>query len=493
MKKSSTKEKMFSQQKQSQQQERAKEKLCRMKKISIRTTTKTKISPTNLEQVISLKNEAAKSGNRPRFKQQINNSNRPYEPLSTMNAEDEVGGLEESRANSNLLSSFIFNIRELQQQAENMQRKEEKLRRQKQQLQRNWQQNGELPPPPPLSLLSLNKNKTMNKLNWSVVISIIAILLMLAAISTANCDIKLRLNKYNGNEESSSILLRRHKRTGSSDKDLVVGLEPVKSTASNDNEKIQKVVITGSNNNNFINNKSMQDEHTIKVAAYATKLEHWFNCHKQSFAAAAAAATATSSPAPQDNNVGAEIVLDTGSNQNDKQRLSNNPGPSKYSAAVSLIDDELASADGHTTFAKTDARGALTGKCQPDYDGHLCWPAAKVGETVKLPCPKLNWLPVAPSLLSSDADNKDLSRQQELKSSSSKPESSSVINSIQPAIGNSNDNDRISSRDSIALSSSSEQQQQHDSVANSKTKSQSTEINKGKSVDQSVSLYVDRE
>lgn len=67
----------------------------------------------------------------------------------------------------------------------------------------------------------------------------------------------------------------------------------------------------------------------LKVAALATKLDHWLQCNRLASAGAAQTPAAGQPPAPG---------------------------------------------------------------CHAHFDGHLCWPAARAGQTLRLACPQLNWL-----------------------------------------------------------------------------------------------------
>lgn len=79
---------------------------------------------------------------------------------------------------------------------------------------------------------------------------------------------------------------------------------------------------------------------SIRIAAFASKLEQWYTCH----------------------------------------RLATNELLATLSAA------RVSSLEGKSRQMPATAR------CQAHFDGHLCWPAAKAGQLVKLPCPRLNWL-----------------------------------------------------------------------------------------------------
>lgn len=74
-------------------------------------------------------------------------------------------------------------------------------------------------------------------------------------------------------------------------------------------------------------------------------------------------------------------------------------------------------------------------QCRAHFDGHLCWPAARVGETVRLACPKLSWVSRKHNKndMNTKNNNQDNTRQEDDPNGSSlnSPTSPSVIiNSI---------------------------------------------------------------
>lgn len=78
---------------------------------------------------------------------------------------------------------------------------------------------------------------------------------------------------------------------------------------------------------------------SIRIAAFASKLEQWYSCH----------------------------------------RLATNELLATLSATRTL------------PLGEANNKPA-TARCQAHFDGHLCWPAAKPGQLVRLACPRLNWL-----------------------------------------------------------------------------------------------------
>jgi len=77
-----------------------------------------------------------------------------------------------------------------------------------------------------------------------------------------------------------------------------------------------------------------------RVAAFASKLGHWFACRRQA------------------------------------------------AASLQANLDRQAPAEGRPSGA-----GSGSGGCPAHYDGHLCWPASEAAASARLPCPRLNWLP----------------------------------------------------------------------------------------------------
>lgn len=81
---------------------------------------------------------------------------------------------------------------------------------------------------------------------------------------------------------------------------------------------------------------------SIRIAALASKLEQWYTCH----------------------------------------RLATNE----------LLAAQLSATTRTAPTLEATAAILATDSCQAHFDGHLCWPAAKQGQLIKLPCPRLNWL-----------------------------------------------------------------------------------------------------
>lgn len=108
------------------------------------------------------------------------------------------------------------------------------------------------------------------------------------------------------------------------------------------------------------------DLDSLKVAALATKLEHWFVCRQ-----ANALSIANSELSSLDLGALSEkghLKRSAGDNQDSSS--SSSPAGSRPATSVTSVNS-----------------------CRTHYDGHLCWPATKQGQSAKLPCPRLNWLP----------------------------------------------------------------------------------------------------
>lgn len=116
---------------------------------------------------------------------------------------------------------------------------------------------------------------------------------------------------------------------------------------------------------------------SVRVAAFASKLEQWFSCHRLVTNELLATLAATRS-----------TPLNSGS-------------------------------------SGASPEAASSHRCQANFDGHLCWPAAKAGQLIKLPCPRLNWLANVEQALTSQQRESQHSRAQEQHSLKS------VINLIQ--------------------------------------------------------------
>lgn len=84
----------------------------------------------------------------------------------------------------------------------------------------------------------------------------------------------------------------------------------------------------------------LSPESSSRVAAFATKLEHWLACRRFS----------SPSPAP-----------------------SLEPAAELYGSSPRVASPRVV-------------------LCPAHFDGHLCWPPSRAGSRVRLPCPRLRWL-----------------------------------------------------------------------------------------------------
>lgn len=89
-----------------------------------------------------------------------------------------------------------------------------------------------------------------------------------------------------------------------------------------------------------------------KVAAFASRLEQWFACRRA--------------------NQLSELQLLLAANRA--------AGPQEAAAAASAAVDDAAVGAG-----RLENQAA---RCEAHFDGHLCWPASKAGERLKLACPR---------------------------------------------------------------------------------------------------------
>jgi len=106
-------------------------------------------------------------------------------------------------------------------------------------------------------------------------------------------------------------------------------------------------------------------ERLHRVAALATKLDHWLRCNRLNLLFG-------QSPARREERAATSKRL-----------------RAAYASASAADEPETEEAEGHQR-----------GFCRAHFDGHLCWPQANAGEQVQLPCPVLSYL--APAVLQAD-------------------------------------------------------------------------------------------
>lgn len=144
--------------------------------------------------------------------------------------------------------------------------------------------------------------------------------------------------------------------------------------------------------------RTQERQQRIRVAAFASRLEQWFTCRRANQLSDLQAAA---------------LLLASGASASAIALSADLSAPAAAAAAEQSGAEQL-------LHREREQRPALDAKCAAHFDGHLCWPASRLGARVKLACPLLNW-----SLVGS---------QQQPQSLMSSPEVRSVINSIQPPL-----------------------------------------------------------
>lgn len=145
----------------------------------------------------------------------------------------------------------------------------------------------------------------------------------------------------------------------------------------------------------------------FKIAALATKLDHWLQCNRLNLLSGRPEGSAHSAA--------------------QQQQQERTPAPARASA----------SADADQRPGPRRPRAL----CRAHFDGHLCWPQASPGEVVRLPCPVLNYLPIGeergPEVLAQQQRFRDRPAQHQGQSLKS------VIDAIQNVSGDSNQTQAI--------------------------------------------------
>lgn len=160
-------------------------------------------------------------------------------------------------------------------------------------------------------------------------------------------------------------------------------------------------------------------ETPLKVAALASKLEHWLTCNRLATIAAATSQAANVELASSTTSGGGAIP--SGSRR-DPPEVVAATAAAAAAAEAELAGESVASKLANKALADPSASlvavpldrklggsareppptrvggvsGAMeasaTSHCKAHFDGHVCWPATRAGASAKVQCPRLNWV-----------------------------------------------------------------------------------------------------
>lgn len=198
---------------------------------------------------------------------------------------------------------------------------------------------------------------------------------------------------------------------------------------------------------------------TSKVAALASKLEHWLTCNRLAALAASNNNAAADELVTSSRRDPPEVVAATAAAAAAAEAEAAGASvPSKFAAnsvGKSVLDsaDRKSIADAAATAAKTTnsppkATLAVASQCKPHFDGHVCWPATQAGTSAQVQCPRLNWVSSASEIAAAqvNAENATTARRNVISSGNDPSQTATTMTNTSAGRSGSRAQDRRGAR-----------------------------------------------